>query len=168
MRYAASEKLEIIRLVKDHTCLLNGHWRSWAYHARLSIAGMIGIYSAEKLVLKIANPIRGASGTAFPTRCAKPCWIWHWNGQNLAHESWRSPSLTNGVTSSLRPVFIGFYGPMTLITSPAFIVMKAASEFRDKTTAPNQLWQTDFTYLKVIGWGWFYCRQFWMITAATS
>ena len=43
-----------------------------------------------------------------------------------------------------------------LITSPAFIVMKAASEFKDKTTAPNQLWQTDFTYLKVIGWGWFY------------
>jgi len=43
-----------------------------------------------------------------------------------------------------------------LITSPAFIVIKAAAEFRDKTTAPNQLWQTDFTYLKVIGWGWFY------------
>jgi len=30
------------------------------------------------------------------------------------------------------------------ITGPAFIVMKAAGEFRDKTTAPNQLWQTDF------------------------
>src|SRR5205085_7315653 len=43
-----------------------------------------------------------------------------------------------------------------LITSPAFVVMKAADEFRDKTTAPNQLWQTDFTYLKVTGWGWFY------------
>jgi putative transposase len=43
-----------------------------------------------------------------------------------------------------------------LIASPAYIVMKAADEFKDKTTAPNQLWQTDFTYLKVIGWGWFY------------
>lgn len=43
-----------------------------------------------------------------------------------------------------------------LITSPAFIVIKAADKFHDKTTAPNQLWQTDFTYLKVIGWGWFY------------
>ena len=43
-----------------------------------------------------------------------------------------------------------------LIASPAFIVIKAADAFKDKTAAPNQLWQTDFTYLKVIGWGWFY------------
>jgi putative transposase len=45
---------------------------------------------------------------------------------------------------------------LDLIGSPAFIVMKAADEFSDKTTAPDELWQTDFTYLKVIGWGWFY------------
>jgi len=32
-----------------------------------------------------------------------------------------------------------------LITSPAFITMKAADEFKNKTTAPNQLWQTDIT-----------------------
>src|SRR6202046_2613590 len=43
-----------------------------------------------------------------------------------------------------------------LITSPAFILMKAADTFAQPTTAPNQLWQTDFTYLRVIGWGWFY------------
>ena len=43
-----------------------------------------------------------------------------------------------------------------LIASPAFIVIKAADAFKDKTAAPNQLWQTDFIYLKVIGWGWFY------------
>ena len=43
-----------------------------------------------------------------------------------------------------------------LITSPAFILMKAADSFAHPTTAPNQLWQTDFTYLRVIGWGWYY------------
>ena len=43
-----------------------------------------------------------------------------------------------------------------LVTSPAFIVMKAADRFANPTTAINQLWQTDFTYLKVTGWGWFY------------
>ena len=32
-----------------------------------------------------------------------------------------------------------------LITSPAFVVMKAADEFKDKTTSPNQLWQTDLS-----------------------
>ena len=30
-----------------------------------------------------------------------------------------------------------------LITSPAYIVIKAAEEFRDKTTAPNQVWAAD-------------------------
>jgi putative transposase len=43
-----------------------------------------------------------------------------------------------------------------LITSPAFIVMKAASEFTHKTTRPHEMWQTDFTYFKIIGWGWMY------------
>ena len=42
-----------------------------------------------------------------------------------------------------------------LITSPACIVIKAASGFKDKTTAINQLWKTDFTHLQIIGWGWF-------------
>ena len=46
-----------------------------------------------------------------------------------------------------------------LITSPAFIVMKAANTFKDKTTAPNEMWQTDFTYFKIIGWGWFYRKR---------
>ena len=43
-----------------------------------------------------------------------------------------------------------------LITSPAYIVMRAADEFKDKTTRVNQMWQTDFTYFKIVGWGWYY------------
>jgi hypothetical protein len=41
------------------------------------------------------------------------------------------------------------------ITSPAFVVIKAGDAFEDQTTAPNQPGQTDFTYLEVVGWGWF-------------
>ena len=31
-----------------------------------------------------------------------------------------------------------------------------SEEFKDKTTAINQMWQKDFSYFKIIGWGWYY------------
>jgi len=34
-------------------------------------------------------------------------------------------------------------------------VLKAADTFEQPTTAINHLWQTDFTYLTVTGWGWY-------------
>jgi len=43
-----------------------------------------------------------------------------------------------------------------LITSPAFIVLAAGKTFQHPTHRPNELWQTDFTYLHVVGWGWYY------------
>lgn len=42
------------------------------------------------------------------------------------------------------------------IKSPAWILMAASDEFKDKTTYVHQQWQTDFTYFKIIGWGWYY------------
>jgi transposase InsO family protein len=43
-----------------------------------------------------------------------------------------------------------------LITSPAHIFMSASDEFTNKTTFVHQMWQTDFTYFKIVGWGWYY------------
>ena len=43
-----------------------------------------------------------------------------------------------------------------LITSPTHIVMKAADHFKDPPARVNELWQTDFSYLKVVHWGWYY------------
>jgi len=43
-----------------------------------------------------------------------------------------------------------------LITSPAHIVLKAADRFKDPPKRVNELWQTDFSYLKVVHWGWYY------------
>lgn len=43
-----------------------------------------------------------------------------------------------------------------LITSPAYILLKASDKFQQPTTHVNEMWQTDFTYFKIIGWGWYY------------
>lgn len=43
-----------------------------------------------------------------------------------------------------------------LISTPAFRIMSASDSFDQKTTRPNQMWQTDFTYFKIFGWGWYY------------
>lgn len=43
-----------------------------------------------------------------------------------------------------------------LITSPAYIVLQASDKFKHPTIRVNELWQTDFTYFKVVGWGWYY------------
>lgn len=43
-----------------------------------------------------------------------------------------------------------------LITTPAHVLMSASDEFKDKTAFVHQMWQTDFTYFKIIGWGWYY------------
>ena len=40
-----------------------------------------------------------------------------------------------------------------LITSPAFILMKAVDRFANPTTTPNQLWQTDFYRVPLIRTG---------------
>ena len=43
-----------------------------------------------------------------------------------------------------------------LITSPAYVVIKATDRFHTQTMRVNEMWQTDFTYFKIIGWGWMY------------
>jgi transposase InsO family protein len=43
-----------------------------------------------------------------------------------------------------------------LITSPAYILMQAGDCFKNPTRRIHELWQTDFTYFRIIGWGWYY------------
>jgi transposase InsO family protein len=38
----------------------------------------------------------------------------------------------------------------------AFVVMTAGKTLQHPTHRPNELWQTDFTYLHVVSWGWYY------------
>lgn len=43
-----------------------------------------------------------------------------------------------------------------LVQSPVFAVVTAKDKFDQPTVRINQLWQTDFTYLRVEVWGWYY------------
>ena len=43
-----------------------------------------------------------------------------------------------------------------LVTSPLYTVISARDKFAHPTKAPNELWQTDFTWFKVVHWGWYY------------
>jgi putative transposase len=43
-----------------------------------------------------------------------------------------------------------------LVESPAFQVMSAAEKYQHPTKQVHELWQTDFTYFKIQGWGWYY------------
>jgi transposase InsO family protein len=43
-----------------------------------------------------------------------------------------------------------------LITSPAYVLMSASDAFQNPTTRVHEMWQTDFTYFRIINWGWYY------------
>ena len=43
-----------------------------------------------------------------------------------------------------------------LITSPDYILLQAGDRFHTPTKRINELWQTDFTYFKIVGWGWYF------------
>lgn len=43
-----------------------------------------------------------------------------------------------------------------LVTSPVYQMIPAKDKFERPSRRVNEMWQTDFTYFKVLGWGWYY------------
>lgn len=156
MRYPASEKLEIIRIVEQSHL-----------PARCTLE-KLGIPRAT--FHRWYDRFREGGVDALEDRRPRPKWVWNRIPDAVRERiidlaldrSELSPRELAVMFTDTESYFVSeasVYRPLKaydLITSPAFIVIKAADELQDKTTAPNQLWQTDFNHLKVIGWGWLY------------
>ena len=43
-----------------------------------------------------------------------------------------------------------------LLENPAFEIIPVKEKFEKPTNRVNEMWQTDFTQFKIVGWGWYY------------
>ena len=152
---SAAEKLEIIRLDEAIAPAVEANpGYDWANHAPPST---VGTHTNDgEVALQDQAPLPGRVWNRIPDTVRDRLITLALNRPELSpRELAVTFTDTEGYFVSESSVY-RLLKAHALITSPAFIVMKAASEFTDKTTAINQQWQTDFTYLKIIGWGWMY------------
>jgi transposase InsO family protein len=156
VRYSQSEKMELIRLVEDASLPVKRALEEldvprstfYRWYAAYQRDGYVGLAPRRGYKRRAWNQLsKEERERVVEAAIEKP----ELSPRELAHyitdhEGWFVSEST--VYRILRAC--------DLVTSPNYIVISAADEFRHKTRRVHELWQTDFTYMKVIGWGWYY------------
>ena len=156
MRYPASEKLEIIRIVEQ------------SHLPAKRTLDQLGI--ARRTFYRWYDRFLEGGPEALEDRPSAPSRVWNRIGDDIQDQivemaldySELSPRELAVRFTDEKRYFVSeatvyrLLKAHDLITSPAYVVIKAADQFHTKTTRPNEMWQTDFTYFKIIGWGWMY------------
>ena len=156
MRYSASEKYEIIRLVEDSSLSIRQTLRrldihrSTFYHwlQRYQDNGVDGLEDRKLTPTVVWNQIPLDHRAAIiELALDKPAL----SPRELATRYTDQQAYFVSESTVYR-----LLKAQDLITSPAYILMRASDQFQHPSKAVNELWQTDFTYFKIIDWGWYY------------
>jgi len=156
MRYSASEKYEIIQLIERsdlsvrktlaHLDIHRSTFYNWLQRYRDE--GVDGLNDMKPVTDSAWNKIPAVHHTAIiDMALAEP----QLSPRELAVTYTDDKSYFVSESSVYRML-----KALDLITSPAYILMQASDKFQQPTLRVNEMWQTDFTYFKIIGWGWYY------------
>jgi putative transposase len=156
MRYSQAEKMEIIRLVEESDLSVSLTLKEldvarssfYRWYRRYEEEGYEGLRNRPPSSRRFWNKIPEEERTrVVETALERP----EMSPRELAWHITDSKGTFISESSVYR-----ILKSYDLLTSPAYIVMAAADEFTHKTKSIHELWQTDFTYLKIVGWGWYY------------
>ena len=156
MRRSASEKMEIIRLVEDSDLPVRETLRHLGV-PRSTFYGWYQRYEAEGFEgLNDQKPAPRPRWNAIPKAIQDEVL-----GMALESTELSPRELACRYTDEKR-YFVSessvyrILKAADLITSPAYVLMSASDSFHNPTTRVHEMWQTDFTYFRIINWGWYY------------
>jgi transposase InsO family protein len=156
MKYAQAEKMEIIRMVEESSLSV-----------RKSLE-KIGISSSTFYSWYKKYEEHGYDGLA--PRHKQPEYIWNaipeWEKDRVTEVARAYPERSCREIACLVTDRYGYFISESsvyrilkargLVSAPAYRVISAGEKFEHPTKRVNELWQTDFTYFKIINWGWYY------------
>jgi putative transposase len=156
MRYSQSEKMEVIRIVESSGLGVKGTLRElginrstfYEWYRRYLDEGYDGLAARKPALRRFWN--------AIPS----------WERAKVVEMALEHPDKSSRELAWMITDTRGYYISESsvyrilkahdLLSTPSFEVLSARDRFSQPTVRANELWQTDFTYFKVVHWGWYF------------
>ena len=156
MRYSQSEKMQIIRLVEESPVSIK--------------QTLLELNINRSTFYKWYRRYQEGGFEALANRYRPPKQFWNaippWEKQRVVETALEYPEKSPRELAWYITDTRGFYISEStvyrilkandLVTSPVYTVVSARDKFPNPTRAANELWQTDFTWFKIVHWGWYY------------
>ena len=156
MRYSSSEKLEIIKIIEESELSVRQTLKELGIHRSTFYSWYRRYLEDEVEGLGPKQPKARTFWNKIPEEVKEQV------VETALEETNLSPRELACRITDINEYFISessvyrILKAHDLITSPAYILMQAGDSFKNPTRHIHELWQTDFTYFRIVGWGWYY------------